>query len=202
MTRRPAVVLPAVALAAAVLVAVPAADLRAQDTTTRAAATRVATPGAQRAAEELLRSMRIEEVLRSSTEATFDAQVKSQPLMAPFRATMQEWANKYLTWSEYGPKLTRIYAEEFTEPELRQLIAFYNSPIGRKVAELNPVLTRRGAQAGAEVAEAHIQELQQMIQARATELQAQGKLPSPSASPPPSPERKQPPTAAPAPTKP
>lgn len=201
MTRRPAVVLPAVALATAALLVVPAAGLRAQDTTTRAAAApRPVTPGAQRAAEELLRSMHIEEVLRSSTEATFDAQVKSQPLMAPFRATMQEWANKYLTWTEYGPKLTRIYAEEFTEPELRQLIAFYNSPIGRKVAELNPVLTRRGAQAGAEVAEAHIKELQQMIQARATELQADGKLPPPTPSP--SPERKQPPTAAPAPTKP
>lgn len=148
--------------------------------TAPAPAARAITPGARAAAEQLLHLMNVEQVLRSSTESAFDAQVKAQPLMAPFRATMQTWADRYLTWEQFGPKMTQIYAEEFTEPELRQLIAFYQTPIGRKTASLSPVLTRRGAQVGAEVAEEHMAELEQMIKARAAELQQQGTFPSPS----------------------
>lgn len=149
-----------------------------------APAARAITPGARAAAEQLLHLMNVEQVLRSSTESAFDAQVKAQPLMAPFRATMQTWADRYLTWEQFGPKMTQIYAEEFTEPELRQLIAFYQTPIGRKTASLSPVLTRRGAQVGAEVAEEHMAELEQMIKARAAELQQQGAFPaSPSPAP-------------------
>ena len=144
-----------------------------------APAARAVTPGARAAAEELLRLMNVEQVLRSSTESAFDAQVQAQPLMAPFRPTMQKWADKILTWAEFGPRLTQVYAEEFTEPELRQLIAFYQTPIGQKLASRTPLLTKRGAQVGAEVAEAHLPELEEMIKARAAELQQEGAFPVP-----------------------
>lgn len=149
-----------------------------------APAAKAVTPGARAAAEELLRLMNVEQVLRSSTESAFDAQVQAQPLMAPFRPTMQAWADKILTWAEFGPRLTQVYAEEFTEPELRQLIAFYQTPIGQKLASRTPLLTKRGAQVGAEVAEAHLAELEQMIKARAAELQQESAFPLPSKQPP------------------
>jgi len=164
------------ALLAAVIVFA-GAPLRAQTTpaTPPAAdppvAARVVTAGARQAAEELLRLMNMEQVLRAGMEVTMDAQVEQQPLMAPFRATMQAWADRHLTWGEFGPKLTQIYAEEFTEAELRELAAFYRTPVGRKAAALAPALSRRGAKVGGEVAEAHMAELQEMIRARAAELQ-------------------------------
>ena len=135
------------------------------------------TPGARRAADELLRLMNVAQVLRAGFEVAFDEQLKAQPLMAPFRPTMQAWAEKYLTWEQYAPGLVGVYAEEFTEPELRALIAFYQTPVGRKAAALSPTLTRRGAAVGAAVAAAHTAELEQMIQARAVELQKSGALP-------------------------
>jgi hypothetical protein len=187
--------------AAALLVACPS-FIRAQATSpsspaAAAAPAHEATPAARKAAEELLRLMNVEQVIRSGTESAFDAQLKANPLMAPFRATMQTWVDKYLTWQEFGPKLTQVYAEEFTEPELRELIAFYKTPIGRKTAQLTPLLGKRGAQVGAEVAEAHLPELQQMIQARVAELQKEGA--SPSAKPP---QQDSQPPASPAPKKP
>lgn len=151
--------------------------LHAQGAPAPASAPAPVTPGARRAAEELLQLMNIAQVLRSGTEASFDTQVQAQPLMAPFRATMQAWADKHLTWEEFGPKLVQTYAEEFTEGELRELIAFYKTPVGRKVAARTPALTRKGALIGAQIAEEHMAELQQMIQARAAELQKSGVLP-------------------------
>jgi hypothetical protein len=140
---------------------------RAQDTTPR----KPPTPGAIAAAERLLALMNTEQVMRVAITASFDAQVKAQPLMAPFMDVMREWADRVITMKEMGPQLAVAYAELFTEAELRQIIAFYQSPIGRRLAAALPDLTRRGSEIGAAVAEAHSAELQEAIAKRAAEIQ-------------------------------
>ena len=125
-----------------------------------------------RLATELLPLMNTEAVVKTTIEATFDEQIKQQPLMAPFRITMQQWVDKYFTVAEFSASMAQIYAEEFTESELRQLVAFYKTPVGAKVAAITPVLAKRGGEVGARMAQAHMSELQEMIQKRAAELQA------------------------------
>lgn len=137
-----------------------------------------ATPRGLELAGQLLKLMNVEETVRAGTELAFDTQVQQNPLMAPFRPTMQAWVNKYFTYETMAPKFTEIYAEEFSESELQALIAFYQSPVGRKLASLTPTLSRRGGEVGAELAQEHMAELQQMIQARAAELEKQGTPPS------------------------
>lgn len=139
----------------------------AQDSTAR----RAPTPGAIAAAEQLLALMNTERVMRAAITATFDAQVKAQPLMAPFMEVMQEWADRVITMKEMGPQLARVYAEFFSEAELRQMIVFYQSPVGRRLAAALPDLTRRGSEIGAAVAEAHTAELEAAIAKRAAEIQ-------------------------------
>ncbi len=139
----------------------------AQDNTAR----RTPTPGAIAAAEQLLTLMNTEQVMRVAITASFDAQVKAQPLMAPFMDVMKEWADRVITMKEMGPQLATAYAEVFTEAELRQIIAFYQSPVGRRLAAALPDLTRRGSEIGAAVAAAHSAELEQAIAKRATEIQ-------------------------------
>ena len=142
-----------------------AAPLRAQDTSATPA------PGAIAAATRLLELMNVESVMRATTAATFAAQIKQQPSMAPVREVMQSWADSTMTLRALGPGLVRIYAQTFTEAELRQLIAFYQTPVGRKLATSSPELTRRGAEVGASIAEANLPLLQRMIQSRAAQLQ-------------------------------
>ena len=113
------------------------------------------TPGALAAASDLLVAMNSEQVMRVGATAAFDAQVKAQPLMAPFVGVMKEWAERTLTMKEMGPPLARVYAEIFSESELRQIIAFYQSPVGRKLAGALPQLTLRGMEIGSNVAEEH-----------------------------------------------
>ena len=40
---------------------------------------------------------------------------------------------------EIGEEMARIYASSFTEPELKELAAFYKSPLGTKVIAQEPV---------------------------------------------------------------
>ena len=109
-------------------------------------------------------------VIRAGNMAMVDAQTAANPAMAPFKDVLLEWAEKHLTWEVMAPPMSAVYAEKFTEPELRELIAFYRTPAGRKLVEVTPELTQRGAQIGAEVAQRYMSELQEMIQARAQEL--------------------------------
>jgi uncharacterized protein len=140
---------------------------RAQDSTAR----KTPTPAAIAAAEQLLVLMNTEKVMRVAITASFDAQVEAQPLMAPFMDVMKEWADRVITMKEMGPQLARAYAEFFSEAELRQIIAFYQSPIGRRLAVVLPDLTRRASEIGAAVAEAHSSELEAAIAKRAAEIQ-------------------------------
>ena len=158
-----------------------AAPLAAQNAP--AGAPRPATPAARAAAREVVALHNMEKVVRAGVEAMFDLQMQQQPQMAPFRATMQAWADKTVSGPELLDKIVDIYAEEFTERELRDLAVFYRTPTGRKLAEVSPQLSKRGAEAGAAVAQAHIGELQQMLEARAAELQ-RGTNPAPPTSPP------------------
>lgn len=45
-------------------------------------------------------------------------------------------------------KASRIYAEEFTAAELRELVAFYKTPVGRKLAKRLPAIMRKMNAAG------------------------------------------------------
>jgi len=139
----------------------------AQDSTAR----KPPTPGALAAAEQLLVLMNTEQVMRVAITASFDAQVKAQPLMAPFMDVMREWADRVITMKEMGPQLAGVYAEFFSEAELRQIMAFYQSPVGRRLAAVLPDLTRRASEIGAAVAGAHSAELEQAIAKRAAEIQ-------------------------------
>ncbi len=49
--------------------------------------------------------------------------------------------------SAYIPKMAEIYAETFDEQELRDLLAFYTSPVGQRLVEKQPELSRRGVAA-------------------------------------------------------
>jgi len=41
-----------------------------------------------------------------------------------------------------------LYAETFSEQEVHEIIAFYQTPIGQKFLEVSPDLVKQGAQIG------------------------------------------------------
>jgi hypothetical protein len=64
---------------------------------------------------------------------------------------------------------TRIYAKYFTEAELADLVAFYDTPTGRKSISVMPDLMREGMQAGAELLGPKIDEVMTQVIAEQAE---------------------------------
>jgi uncharacterized protein len=128
-------------------------------------------PASLQAASELLQMMGARQASEQGTAAMIDNLLNAQPMMQPYRDVFTQWAAQYLTWQQLEPKMAALYAKAFTPAELQDLIRFYKSPTGRKAARVMPGLTKQAMQIGSGIAQQHLPELQQMIKARAAELQ-------------------------------
>ena len=82
---------------------------------------------------------------------------------ASFVKVMQAFMTKYYTWDALKDNFAKLYAAEFTENELKQLAAFYDSPIGKKVSQKTPLLLQKGMAMGQQVVTDHRPELEQMM---------------------------------------
>jgi hypothetical protein len=123
------------------------------------------TPSAIKAAEEML--------LVSGTSAQFDKSVQNvinqysgqipETNRAAFVQVMTSFLNKYSSWDILKKDLMLMYAREFTEAELKQLTAFYKTPLGIKLNQKQPVLMQTAMTIGQQAVIAHQDELKQML---------------------------------------
>ena len=60
-------------------------------------------------------------------------------------------------------EMVRLYMEAFSEKELREITAFYKTPVGRKAIATMPELMRQGAEIGMKRTQEHAEELQEML---------------------------------------
>jgi uncharacterized protein len=131
---------------------------------------RAQSPAQLAAARELMEVLQIGPTMAAGSTAMIELQVQQNPLLAPYRKVMLDWAAKYLTPEAAVPEIAAVYARNFSEGELRELTAFYRTPTGQKFVSQQPELTRQGAAVGQRLAAAHQAELEEMIRARAAEL--------------------------------
>ena len=124
----------------------------------------------QTAAIELLELMDLERMMLSTAATMTDAMIQQNPMLGPYRDVLLKWAEGVMTWGTFEPRLLAIYTGAYSEKELRELVDFYRTPTGRKSIELAPELMRQGALIESEIASEHSGLLQQMISARAAEL--------------------------------
>lgn len=80
-------------------------------------------------------------------DATVPAQRAANPQIPPvFWEAFLARAHRDI--SQLVDSLVPIYASHFTRPQLDQLVQFYESPIGRRLAEVQPLITEESIQAG------------------------------------------------------
>jgi hypothetical protein len=120
----------------------------------------------ERAVVELLELTRTKETTAAATEMMVENMVSQNPVLAQFRDVFVDFFKEYSKWEELLPEYVRIYREAFSEAELRELIAFYKTPVGRKSIELMPRLMQEGAALGQKQIQPHLPELERRIQAR------------------------------------
>lgn len=111
------------------------------------------TPGQLRAAERLVVAMHMEsssgqvteELVRYMRQALPDTGVFSTESAREHRETMvkelRETLHEKMSWERMKPEYVRLYASLYTEDELGQLTAFYESPVGQKSIRIQPEFT-------------------------------------------------------------
>ena len=62
------------------------------------------------------------------------------------KQAINEWFVHELKWADLKPKIAGSYMQHFTEPELKELLAFYQTPTGQKALEKLPLVTKEGSE--------------------------------------------------------
>jgi hypothetical protein len=68
------------------------------------------------------------------------------PNLAPYAEVMRDFLAKHVNFEAIEGDLIALYREYYTETELQQLIRFYESPLGQRVADVTPALSFRMGQ--------------------------------------------------------
>ena len=119
------------------------------------------------AAENLLNLMDMDKLMAQSVDQMLQLQIKQNPAIAQFEPQMKTFLNKYMSWASMKGDLVSIYVSEFTEQELKDLTAFYQTPLGKKTVQKMPQLMSKGAELSQKRMQEHLPELQQAIAAQA-----------------------------------
>jgi hypothetical protein len=131
------------------------------------------TPSQVAAANELFKSMKLENTVQTTSAAMIESEVGRTAGMQAYRDVMLTWLRKYMTWDAMKPELIKLYTETYTEAEMKELAAFYKTPVGQKSLAKMPELMQKTAQIGAKLGQPHVDELKTLMDARREELQKQ-----------------------------
>ncbi|MGA7177990.1 MAG: DUF2059 domain-containing protein [Thiobacillaceae bacterium] len=127
--------------------------------------------GARHAAETLLNTIGIEDLLEQTMSQSLDSQLAEKPELVPYKQVMLTFLRKHMSYESLKPDLINLYAAAFTAQELQELNEFYKTPIGKKALQKMPELINKGAQLGSRRVQDNIQELQEMLQAESERIQ-------------------------------
>ena len=131
----------------------------------------LADAASEKEAEKLLDMVGTQEVMEQSMSQMLDIQLQQNPALAPYKGVMMEFLNENMSYESLKPELIKMYSEEFTSSELREINAFYSTDVGKKSIEKMPTLMMQGGQLGATRVQENIGDLQAMIQAESERIQ-------------------------------
>lgn len=123
-------------------------------------------PARMRAAQELLAVMDMERNLKKTTDALIEQQKQQMPMMAQYEDIMRDFMAKALNWSELKDDYARMYAEIYTESELRQLRDLYQTPLGQRLLSTLPEVAAKSSEISNRRLQEHLPEMQQRIMQR------------------------------------
>ena len=122
-----------------------------------------ADPAHRQAALELCEVMQMESTLASSINTMMDIQMQQNPMLQQHRPALDAFFRKHMSWEALKDDFLSLYMESFTETELREMIAFYQTPTGKKAIKMMPELVQKGAQIGMRRVQQNKADLQRLI---------------------------------------
>lgn len=121
------------------------------------------------AARELCQVIGVKRSIEASAQTMGAAMRQANPELARYQDLLEKWLKETLASFDAEADFAKLYKEVFTEAELRELTAFYRTPIGKKALQKLPELMQKGAQLGVDRFKASYPKLEAMIAARKKE---------------------------------
>jgi uncharacterized protein len=122
------------------------------------------TPATHRdAAIQLLVESGVQAAMVAMTDVMLRTQMEANPIIRPYEGVLREFLGKYTSFDALREDFARLYMDRFDELQLRQLIAFYQTPVGKLAVHELPKLVQDGAALGKRKVEEHMPELKQMM---------------------------------------
>jgi len=75
------------------------------------------------------------------------------------KAAVDKWYESEINFDDIRPKMVDLYVKDFTADDLKQILAFYQSPVGQKAIKDMPGVMRGGALIAQEYTKAKIPSL-------------------------------------------
>ncbi|WP_223670336.1 DUF2059 domain-containing protein [Kangiella shandongensis] len=116
------------------------------------------------AALELLEVMEMGEQFSDALEAGIDTQLQANPGLMRYRQTFLDFYDQYVKWEEVKGRFAQIYAENFTEAEIKKITEFYRTDVGQKVALKTTKMMEDGMKLGEQLVMENQSELIRMMQ--------------------------------------
>ena len=95
------------------------------------------------AVQRLMEVTRVREFMEENAETMIDTQLRQAPQLAPHADMLREFNAEMMNWDVLEPEYARIYMDVYTEAELRDQIAFYETPAGQSIVAKTPALVAR-----------------------------------------------------------
>jgi uncharacterized protein len=127
------------------------------------------TPEAMSAARSLVTTMRLADQYRALLPAIL---LRLKPVVAQDRPEIERDYDAMASmiqdaytpfYNEMIDAAATLYATSFTADEIRQIDAFYQQPVGRKLLERSPQITQQATQIGEDVSKRAAEALQQRL---------------------------------------
>lgn len=114
--------------------------------------------------ETLFRLTQMEQRIGTNVDELAAMQIRQNPQLAAHQTLMRAFLERHVGWQALRPELEAMYKKAFSEDDLKQMNAFYITPVGQKVLARVPELVQARNQLAAQRLKQHIGELQQEIE--------------------------------------
>lgn len=117
----------------------------------------------RKAVLELFKTMGLARQFEASVDEVLDVQVRANPVLAGMRPTMKQFYDRYLSYKSLEEDMVKLYTEAFTEADVKELIKFYKTSVGKKLLAKQGELTKKASELGVRRVKENMGELQKMI---------------------------------------
>jgi hypothetical protein len=106
------------------------------------------------------------------------APASKQALLETYQAKASAALDQAIGWPKIKPDMVKIYTANFTEQDLKELVKFYQSPLGKKVQEKMPTVTQLSAQMTQQKLEAAVPVVNKLLADMTGEITPADKAPA------------------------